>query len=73
MFWRSPEAVVVVRPSSRRQIICHNGKGTVVPHHGPDSDPGKERYQLVELFPGPAIGGVIVTLGTLDLDANQNT
>ena len=71
MFLCSPEAVVV-RPSSRRRIIGHDGKGADISHRGPDSDPRKEGCQLVKLFPGPAIGGVIMALGTLDLDTDKN-
>ena len=72
MFLCSPEAVVVVCSSSRWRIIGHDGKGADISHRGPDSDPWKEGCQLVKLFPGPAIGGVIVTLGTLDLDTHKN-
>ena len=72
MFRCSPEAVVVVCSSSGWSVISDDGKGADVSHRGPDSDPWKESRQLVKLFPGPAIGGVIMTLGTLDLDTNKN-
>ena len=41
--------------------------------YGADSYAGKERCQLVKLLALPAVGGVIVTLGTLDLDAEEDS
>ena len=38
----------------------------------PDADPRKERRQLMELLPLPMIGRMVVALGTLDLNTQQN-